>query len=99
MGSQESDTTEQLDHYHHHPGGWEAPRNSDFAAQSPPRAPSPGLDTPPRGPARAARTPRMGWAARLRAVTCRSAWSSCGAEDRLSASSFVSSLQSSVSSK
>lgn len=31
-------------------------------------------------------------------VTCRRAWSSCGAEDRLSASILVSSLQSSVSS-
>lgn len=33
-----------------------------------------------------------------RAVTCRRAWSSCRAEDRLSASIFVSSLHSSVSS-
>lgn len=31
-------------------------------------------------------------------VTCRRAWSSCGAEDRLSTSILVSSLQSSVSS-
>lgn len=47
---------------------------------------------------RDARVAKMGWAARPRAVTCRRAWSSCGAEDRLSASILVSSLQSSVSS-
>lgn len=50
---------------------------------------------------------RVGWGGHLdwggrrglaQTVTCRRAWSSCGAEDRFSASILVSSLQSSVSS-